>query len=132
MPDATLQPDRIMLPEIRRIVAVEAHRRRTGRCPIRVHSLGTGETFEIKPADDGFLDVTTGLNVRVSEGQILVPSLRATIDLALIGDIGFDGYDYTNDEPFSGRVGGGASVTLYDRGQLNFFQYAVDAEGERI
>ncbi len=120
-----------MLPEIRRIVAVEAHRRRTGRCPIRVHSLGTGETFEIKPADDGFLDVTTGLNVRVSAGQIQVPSLHATIDLALIGDIGFDGYDYMNDEPFSGRAGGGASVTLYDRGS-NFFQYAVAAEGDGI
>jgi hypothetical protein len=35
-------------------------------------------------------------------------------------------------EPFSGRAGGGASVTLYDRAQSNFFQYAVAAEGERV
>ena len=121
-----------MQPEIRRIIAVEAHRRRTGRCPVRVHSLGTGETFDIEPADRGFLDVTSGLNVRVSEEQILVPSLGAKIDLSLEGDVGFVGYDHMDGEPFSGRAGGGASVTLYDRGQSNFFQYAVAAEGEPI
>jgi hypothetical protein len=121
-----------MQPEIRRIIAVEAHRRRTGRCPVLVHSLGTGESFDIKPANDGFLDVTSGLNVRVAEGQITVPSLRAIIDLALEGDVGFSGYDHMDDEPFSGRAGGGASVTLYDRGQRDFFQYAVATEGERI
>jgi hypothetical protein len=119
-------------PEIRRIIAVEAHRRRTGRCPVLVHSLGTGETFDIKPANDGFLDVTSGLSVRVADGQIMVPSLRATIDLALEGDVGFSGYDHMDDEPFSGRAGGGVSVTLYDRGQRDFFQYAVATEGERI
>ena len=121
-----------MQPEIRRIIAVEAHRRRTGRCPVLVHSLGTGETFDIRPADNGFLDVTSGLNVRVSDGQILVPSLRATIDLSLEGDVSFVGYDHMDDEPFSGRAGGGASVTLYNRGQHDYFQYAVAAEGERI
>jgi len=121
-----------MQPEIRRIIAVEAHRRRTGRCPVRLHSLGTGETFDIKPVADGFLDVTSGLSVRVADGQITVPSLRATIDLSLEGDVGFVGYDHIDDEPFSGRVGGGASVTLYSRGQRDFFQYAVAAEGERI
>jgi hypothetical protein len=121
-----------MQPEIRRIIAVEAHRRRTGRCPVLVHSLGTGETFDIKPADDGFFDITSGLTVRVSDGQILVPSLRATIDLSLEGDVGFFGYDYMDDEPFSGRAGGGVSVTLYDRGQRDFFQFAVATEGELI
>ncbi len=121
-----------MQPEIRRIIAVEAHRRRTGRCPVLLHSLGTGETFDIKPARDGFLDVTSGLNVRVAGGQIMVPSLRATIDLSLEGDVGFFGYDHMDDEPFSGRAGGGVSVTLYGRGQRDFFQYAVAAEGERI
>ena len=121
-----------MRPEFRRIVAVEAHRRRTGRCPVRVHSLGTGETFEIAPAVDGFVDLTSGLSVRVTEGQIVVPSMRATIDFKLIGDVGFDGYDHMADEPFSGRAGGGTSVTLYDRGQNNYFQFAVAAEGDRI
>ena len=121
-----------MQPEIRRIIAVEAHRRRTGRCPVLVHSLGTGETFDIKPADDGFLDVTSGLSVRIADGQIKVASLRATIDLSLEGDVGFFGYDHMDDEPFTGRAGGGVSVTLYDREQRDFFQYAVAAEGERI
>ncbi len=37
-----------------------------------------------------------------------------------------------NHESFSGRAGGGASVTLYDREQSNYFQYAVAAEGDRI
>ena len=125
-------PNRAMQPEIRRIIAVEAHRRRTGHCPVRVHSLGTGETFDIQPADRGFFDVTSGLNVRVSDEHILVPSWGAKIDLSLEGDVGFVGYDHMDGEPFSGRAGGGASVTLYDRGQSNFFQYAVAAEGEPI
>jgi hypothetical protein len=121
-----------MQPEIRRIIVVEAHRRRSGRCPVRVHSLGTGETFEIRPAGEGFLDVASGLDVRVADGQILVPALRATIDLGLDGDVGFVGYDHQSGEPFSGRAGGGASVTLYDRDRTHFFQYAVAAEGDRI
>jgi len=121
-----------MQPEIRRIVAVEAHRRRTGRCPVCVHSLGTGETFPIEPADDGFSDVTSGLTVRIEGDQIVVPSLHATIDLALHDDVGFDGYDHSTDEPFSGRAGGGASVTLYSRGQHDFFQYAVVAPGDHV
>jgi len=121
---------RVMQPEIRRIVAVEAHRRRTGRYPVQVHSLGTGETFAIEPAADGFVDVASGLAVRVVGDQITVPSLSATIDLALVDDVGFDGYDHLSAEPFSGRAGGGASVTLYGRGQKNFFQYAVVASGD--
>lgn len=121
-----------MQPEIRRIVAVAAHRRRTGRCPICVHSLGTGETFTIEPSADGFVDVASGLTVRVDGDQIVVPSLRATIDLALVGDVGFGGYDHSSDEPFTGRAGGGASVTLYSRGQHDFFQYAVVAPGDQV
>jgi hypothetical protein len=107
-------------PEFRRIVAVEAH------------PLGTGETFEIRPAANGFFDVTSGLDVRVAEDQITVPSLNVAIDFKLSGDVGFDGYDHASGEPFSGRAGGGASVTLYDRGQNNYFQYAVAADGDRI
>jgi len=121
-----------MQPEIRRIVAVEAHRRRTGRCPVRVHSLGTGETFDIEPVDDGFVDVVSGLSVRIVGEQIVVASLRATIDLSLVDDVGFDGYDHLDDEPFSGRAGGGASVTLYSRGERNFYQYAVVAPGDHV
>ncbi|MGB6538524.1 MAG: hypothetical protein WBF58_21480 [Xanthobacteraceae bacterium] len=120
-----------MRPEIRRIVAVEAHRRRTGSCPVRMDSLGTGETFEIKPAADGFVDLTSGLAVQVTENRITVPSLPAIVDFRLTGDIGFDGYDHSSDEPFSGRAGGGSSVTLYDRDQRDYFQYAVVAEGSR-
>jgi hypothetical protein len=115
----------VMQPEIRRIVAVEAHRRRTGRCPVCLHSLGTGETFAIEPAADGFVDVASGLKVCVEDGRIVVPSLRATIDFALLDDIAFGGYDHLSEEPFSGRAGGGASVTLYGRGQRDYFQYAV-------
>lgn len=121
-----------MQPEIRRIVAVEAHRRRTGRCPVCVHSLGTGESFTIEPADDGFYDVASGLQVRVDGDKIVVPSLQAIVDLALVGDVGFGGYDHSSAEPFTGRAGGGASVTLYGRGQQDFFQYAVVAPGDQV
>jgi hypothetical protein len=121
-----------MLPEIRRIIAVEAHRRRTGRCPVCVHSLGTGESFTIEPADDGFYDMTSGLKVRIDGDRIVVPSLQATVDLTLVDDVGFDGYDHSSDEPFSGRAGGGVSVTLYSRDQRDFFQYAVVAAGEQF
>jgi hypothetical protein len=121
-----------MQPEIRRIIAVEAHRRRTGRCPVCVHSLGTGESFTIEPAANGFVDVASGLKVRVEGDQIVVSSLRATIDFALVDDIGFGGYDHSSDEPFTGRAGGGTSVTLYSRGQDDFFQYAVVAPGDPV
>jgi hypothetical protein len=121
-----------MQPEIRRIVAVEAHRRRTGRYPVGVHSLGTGETFTVEPAADGFVDVASGLTVRIEGERIVVPSLHATIDLALVDDVGFGGYDHSSDEPFTGRAGGGASVTLYTRGERDFFQYAVVAPGDPI
>lgn len=121
----------VMQPEMRRIVAVEAHRRKSGRCPVQIHSLGTGETFDIRPTEDGFVDMTSGLMVRVSEGQILLPEIRETIDIRFTGDVAFDGFDHSSNEPFSGRAGGGASVTLYDRNRVDFFQYAVVAEGDR-
>jgi hypothetical protein len=121
-----------MQSDVRRIVAVEAHRRRSGRCPVRVHSLGTGESFEIKPVDNGFLDLATGIMV-VSEGtQIKLPGGQGPIELRLTGDVGFDGYDHGSREPFSGRAGGGASVTLYDRDRNDYFQYAVAAEGDAV
>ena len=121
-----------MRPELRRIVAVAAHRSVTGRYPVRIHSLGTGETSDIKEADGGFLDMASGFNVRIDGGTITVPSLQATVDLRFSSDVGFDGYDHSSGEPFTGRAGGGVSVTLYDRGQSNYFQYAVAGEDDRI
>jgi hypothetical protein len=120
-----------MQPDLRRIVAVEAHRRRSGRYPLRVHSLGTGETFEIKPGANGFLDVASGLDVRVMGARILLPDGRGPIELTLVGDVGVDGIEHASNEPFFGRAGGGASVTLYDRNRSAYFQYAVSSEIDR-
>ena len=61
-----------MPPEIRRIIAVEAHRRRSGHCPVRLYSLGTGETFEINPTADGFVDMTSGVSASTAEGRIVL------------------------------------------------------------
>jgi hypothetical protein len=119
-------------PEFRRIVAVAAHRRVTGHCPVRVHSLGTGETFEIKSVEGGFLDLASGLNVRAEDGKITIPAIPAVIDLKFVSDVWFDGFDHVSGEWFSGRAGGGATVTLYDRDQSNYFQYAVAGEDDRI
>jgi hypothetical protein len=121
-----------MQPEMRRIVAVAAHRSTSGRCPVTVHSLGTGETFEIRPTAEGFIDLASGLQVRVGDGQLLLPDTRETIDFRFTGDVMFDGFDHSSNEPFSGRAGGGASVTLYDSGRVNYFQYAVINEGDRL
>jgi hypothetical protein len=121
-----------MQPEIRRIIAVAAHRRCSSHCPVLIHSLGTGESFDIRPTTDGFVDLASGLVVRITDGQILIPSIGGVIDFRLTGDIGFEGYDHTGNEPFSGQAGGGASVTVYDRGGRNYFQYAVAAEDDRL
>jgi hypothetical protein len=121
-----------MPPDLRRIVAVEAHRRRSGRCPVRVHSLGTGETFEINPGTNGFLDVASGLQVFIEGTRILLPDGRGPIDLKLVDDVAFDGVEHGSNEPFFGRAGGGASVTLYDRDRNAYYQYAVGTETDRI
>jgi hypothetical protein len=118
-----------MQPEIRRIIAVEAHRRRSGRCPVRIISLGTGESFEIRPTAAGFLDVSSNMSASISDGRILLPGVEA-IDLRLNDDVGFDGYDHSSKERFSGRAGGGVSVTIYDHGGTNFYQYVVAVEGD--
>ncbi len=121
-----------MQPDFRRIVAVAAHRRATGQCPVRVHSLGTGETFEIREVDGGFFDVASGLNVRSEDNKVTIPAIQGVIDLEFVNDVWFDGFDHMSGEWFSGRAGGGATVTLYDRGQSNYFQYAVAAEDDPI
>ena len=115
-----------MTPDTRRIVAIEAHRRRTGHCPTRVYSLGTGEIFDVTPAADGFLDVATGLIVRSNGRQIKLPA--GSVDLDLVGDVFFEGRDQTSGEPFTGRAGGGASVTLYGSDGDDYFQYAMVTE----
>lgn len=116
-----------MRPEIRRIVAVEAHRRRTGRCPRVIHSLGTGESFAIAPDADGFVDLATGTEVRSEPARIVLPATGAAIALALAleDDVAFAGYDPETRERFTGRAGGGASVTIYAARGGDFFQYAM-------
>jgi hypothetical protein len=116
-----------MLDEIRRIVAVEAHRRRSGQCPSCLYSLGTGEIFDIQSDADGFIDRTSGLAAFVSDGRILLSAGYRAIDLQLIDDVDFEGYDHNSGETFSGRAGGGASVTVYENATMDYFQYAVAA-----
>ena len=115
-----------MNPDVRRIVAVEAHRRRTGRCPTIVHSLGTGETFEVGPTPHGFVDLASGLDAR-STGEGIDLGGEEAIALRLDGDVAFSGRVLGSGERFTGRAGGGASVTVYDPAGRDFFQYAVDA-----
>ncbi|MDR3523488.1 MAG: hypothetical protein P4L66_05240 [Acetobacteraceae bacterium] len=112
-------------PDIRRIIAVEAHRLRSGTCPPMIHALGTGETFHITPTPDGFIDQHTGMRIRVTDGAILLPEPAAPISIILEDDVGFAGFDPGAGAHFSGRAGGGSSVTLYDSRHENFFQYAV-------
>jgi hypothetical protein len=40
-------------------------------------------------------------------------------------DVTFSGFDPGSGERFTGRAGGGSSVTIYDSRQENYFQYAV-------
>jgi|GEM_PF-3549260 len=113
-----------MRAELRRIVAAEAHRRRSGRLPRVMHSLGTGESFAFMQRDAGFVDVASGIEARGEEARIVLPATGEAVAFALEGDVGFAGYDPESGERFSGRAGGGASVTLYDpRG--GYVQYAT-------
>lgn len=118
-----------MQPDLRRVVVVEAHRRSSGRLPSRLHSLGTGETFDIAASPDGFVDVASGTAVRISGTKLVLPDGRGPIELTFSSDVAFDGYDHGESEPFSGRAGGGASVTLYDRERNDYFQYAIAGDG---
>lgn len=105
--------------DIRRIIAVEAHRRRTGRCPTMIHSLGTGETFDIESKPDGFIDHETGQRIRTDGDRIRLRS--ETIEIRLSEDVTFAAS--TENETITGRCGGGSSVTLYYHN--NYYQYAV-------
>ena len=42
----------------------------------------------------------------------------------------FSGRDASSGEYFSGRCGGGASVTIYDATGVDYFQYAVADDGD--
>lgn len=111
---------------------MEAHRRRSGRTPSRIHSLGTGETFPIQPSPDGFVDVATGMTIRSRGDAIVLPDGSTPVELKLIGDILFEGVEHPGGEPFFGRAGGGSSVTIYDRAQNDYFQFALGTEEDRI
>ncbi len=118
-----------MRSEIRRVIAIEAYRRRIGRCPTSIQSLGTGEAFAVAVEADGFTDVASGIRARGEAARIVLPREGTAIDLAFDGDTTFQGHDPQSGERFSGRTGAGASVTVYeDRGNA-FFQYAVVDEG---
>ncbi len=114
-----------MQPEIRRIIAIDAHRRRTGRCPTMLHSLGTGESFAIEVTPEGFVDVASGARVRTNATHILLPGNGAVIDIVFDDDITFSGRDSASGEKFTGRASGGSSVTIYDDHRADYFQYAV-------
>lgn len=114
-----------MSPALRRIVAVEAHRRATGRTATLLHALGTGETFAIQIDADGFTDEESGAAARVAgDGTLAVDPSR--IVLTPDGTVLFRGHDLATGERFSGRAGGGATVTLYDGDE--FYQFNVVAE----
>lgn len=115
--------------DLRRIVAVDVHRRRTGRCPVLVHALGTGETFRVEPGADGFRDLATGRRAQSTPDGIAIDG-TATIALRLSGDIAFEGQDLASGERFTGHAGGGASVTLYDARCTGYFQYAVSDQDQ--
>jgi hypothetical protein len=117
-----------MQPDIRRIVAVDAHRRKTGRCPTVIHSLGTGESFRIEPTAGGFIDLQSGRHVRCEADGIVLPESDATISTGFSGDIAFSGFDPLSRETFYGRAGGGTTVTVYDERMVDYFQYAVAEE----
>jgi hypothetical protein len=112
-----------MDPDIRRIVAIDAHRRRTGRCPTLIYSLGTGEMFEVAPREDGFTDLQSGITAQIESAGIRLRG--GTIVIESTGDVTFAGFDPVSNERFTGRAGGGVSVTIYDAREIDFFQYGV-------
>lgn len=68
------------------------------------------------------------MDVREDHGQMMLDDY-GVIELRLVGDVYFEGYDPVTGQSFSGRAGGGDSVTFYERESDNYFQYAV-ADGD--
>ncbi|WP_376095582.1 hypothetical protein ACE7GA_03310 [Roseomonas sp. CCTCC AB2023176] len=115
-----------MTPALRRLIAVEAHRRAAGRIATLVHSLGTGESFAVRAGADGFTDEESGLSARLlPDGALEAGASR--IRLTADGDVLFRGQDLTTGERLTGRAGGGAIVTLYDGD--GWFQYHLVTDG---
>jgi len=109
-------------PELRRMIAVDAHRRRTGHCPTHIHALGTGESSEIAPRPDGFTDLATGAKIRC-EPMLMSAGGFGTVSITLEGDVAFSGIETQSGQRFTGRAGGGTTVTIYQSD--DYFQYAV-------
>ena len=117
-----------MDPVVRRIVAVSAHAARTGRLPKLVCSLGNGEATDIRPTDDGFVETASGLAVRLAPPDLAIEGFREPLRLELEDDVFFAGYDPGSGERFTGRCGGGSSVTIYESASGDYFQYALAAD----
>ncbi len=113
-----------MTPEFRRIVAAEAHRRASGRSPVLVHALGTGESFPLEVLPEGFRDVASGLVAHAEADGALRIGATARVLLRFDDAVLFRGQEIESGARFTGRAGGGASVTLYADGG-DYFQYAV-------
>ena len=88
-------------------------------------SLGTGEAFEIEVLESGFVDHQSGVKAQFVLGGLSVDCEIGFIRLNLVEDVWFEGYIISAKETFSGRVGGGATVTLYEQAGENFFQFSV-------
>jgi hypothetical protein len=110
-------------PALRRLIVAEAHRRATGRCAVLLHALGTGESFVMLAQGSELRDETSGLAAQATaEGDLLIGPARVT--LSFDDAVLFRGRDLASGARFTGRAGGGASVTLYADGG-DYFQYAV-------
>lgn len=108
-----------MSPDLRRVIAVQAHLRATGHLAKTVHSLGTGETYTISLTAAGFRDDASGLEADLGKGHFVVDGQAIT--LTPRDNVLFDGE--ASGTHFHGRAGGGSSVTLYV-GE-DWFQYAM-------
>jgi hypothetical protein len=113
-----------MDPDTRRIVAVGAHLLATATCPSTIHSLGTGASFVIEPTPGGFIDLASGRSARIEPGLIVMPD-GLPIDIAFDDETTFSGYEPASGERFTGRAGGGATVTIHDASGERFYQYGV-------
>lgn len=118
-----------MSPEIRRIIVVDAHHRRTGRYPLVIHSMGTGESFDIAAGPDGFVDLASGVEARSGASAIDVAGHGQPITILGGDDVTLHGYEPGSAERFTARASGGVSVTLFTGAGPDAFQFAI-AEAE--
>ena len=116
-----------MHPDIRRIIAVEAHRRRTGHCPTNDPCARHRRDLRHR-ACHGFTDLASGQRVRCEASALVLGDDNRAIATGFTDDIGFSGFDPHSGEHFHGRAGGGATVTIYDACMVEYFQYALAEE----